>query len=111
MREYELDSYLRHLEHFGPESVVDTAEDFLSRGDFVRLQIAVDEWERKQRSRHGFSVGRRHRLSPEELSERVGVLAADGLVPAAIADRLGVSDRAVAKTLRGLEDAALGVAA
>lgn len=48
-----LDVYYRHLERFGPELLLATAESDLSRGDLGRLRARVENMSRTHRWRNG----------------------------------------------------------
>jgi hypothetical protein len=98
-----LDRFLRHARHFGPEDIERVAAGYLPAEDLVRLRIELDALERTRKSARGYSVGRRRRRSRAETRDTVAQLLADGLVPAAIADKLGVSDSYVRRVVSPAE--------
>jgi hypothetical protein len=93
---------LRHARMFGTECVYETGEQAgLSRADLARLRIECDAREAGRTSRTGrFTVGTRRRRSEDETRSAVLALSVDGLVPSAIADKLGIRDRTVRRYLR-----------
>lgn len=66
----------------------------------ARLHVELDEIERGRRSSGGYSVGKRRSRSREETHAAVVQLSVEGLGKAAIADRLGITDKRVQAFLR-----------
>jgi hypothetical protein len=98
-----LAEYMRHAELFGVELVYETASgNGFSERELARLRVELDAIE-AGRKRGRFTVGSRRRRTPEETAEAVRMLRDEGLVIAAIADKLGISDRHVKRCLNGSE--------
>jgi hypothetical protein len=95
-----LERFVRHAQLFGTECVAETASDYLGPQAMARLRVELDGIERGRKSSAGFSVGKRRRRSREETTAAIIQLSVEGLVPGAIADKLGVSDSYVSKALR-----------
>jgi hypothetical protein len=96
-----LTKYIRHAEKFGVECVFETAQDdgALSMRHLARLRLELDAIE-ADRKRGRFTVGARRRRSSDETATAVLMLRDEGLVVAAIADKLGVTDRYVKRHLK-----------
>jgi hypothetical protein len=91
------DSLLRHARLFGTECVYETAGR-MSDADRLRLRIELDAIDRKRKR----GRSRRHTGGKAEATRSaVLLLAADGLMPKAIANKLHVSDRTVRRYLDG----------
>jgi hypothetical protein len=93
-------SYHRHAEQFGTEAVYETTE-MEGHGEqaLARLRIELDALEAGRKAGR-FTVGKRRRRSAEETRAAVEALSVDGLVPLAIAGKLGISKRRVMAYLR-----------
>jgi hypothetical protein len=105
-----LTGLIRHARLFGTESVYETAVmERLPKANLARLRIELDAIDAGRKSSHGYTVGKRRRRSSDETRDAVLALSVDGLVPAAIADKLGLSDRSVRRYLREMGATALGV--
>jgi hypothetical protein len=89
-----LAAFVRHAQLFGPECVVETASGYLSE---VEMSTLVLELALLASANGG--VRARRRRTTDTLRAQVVALRERGLVPAAIADVLAVSDRRVASIL------------
>lgn len=83
-----LHAFVRHARLFGPECVVETARACLSASEVATLELEVALLARS----NGKPAARRRATTPA-LVEQVAELQRRGLVPAAIADALNISDR------------------
>lgn len=92
-------AFIRHAHLYGTESVEEVAAAYLTPGELTSLRIELDVIERSRKSSHGFSNGKRRKRSSEETAEMVEQLLAEGLVPAAVADKLGISDSRLRRVL------------
>jgi hypothetical protein len=92
--------FARHAERYETEAAEETARSFLDDGALGRLRVDLDVIEREKRSSAGYSIGKRRRRSSEETAAAVIQLSAEGLLPAAIADKLAISDKRVQAFLR-----------
>jgi len=99
MFEATLEGFVAHARTHGVDMVADTAALYLSEPDLVRLRVELDLIERGRKGRNGFNTGQRRRRSPEEIERAFDVLREDGLVPAAIADKLGLSEDALRRAV------------
>lgn len=88
---------LRHARRFGTEGIYEAAAEFPER-ERIRLRIELDAIERKQKRPGRPSTNRGHGKAART-REAVLLLASDGLVPKAIANKLQVSDRTVRRYL------------
>jgi hypothetical protein len=95
-----LKTYVRHAAQFGTESVYETAEmEGHGSQTLARLRIELDAIEAGRKSGR-FTIGKRRRRSAEETRAAVEALSVDGLVPLAIAGKLGISETRVREHLR-----------
>lgn len=83
-----LDQFRRHAQRFGPDCVIETARGLLPDPQVQDLALDLGE----------LAGGKRRPTTPS-MTEQVIDLADRGLVPAAIADALNISDRRVAEIL------------
>jgi hypothetical protein len=83
-----LAQFRRHAELYGPACVVETARAFLSEAEVAELELELRS-----------TGGPRQRRTTWALREQVEQLAKRGLVAAAIADTLAISDRRVREIL------------
>jgi hypothetical protein len=91
--------FIRHAQLFGTELVFETAsENGFSELELERLRIELDAIEAARKSGR-FTVGRRRRRAPDETVRAARQLRSEGLVVAAIADKLGISDAHVKRCL------------
>lgn len=87
---------LRHARLFGTEGII----DLVRPGDRARIRLELDAIDAQLAPRVRFAQPhKRRRRAPEETLDAVAALRNEGLVPAAIADKLGVSDDYVRKCL------------
>ena len=84
---------LRHARRFGTEGVLECAGE-LSEDERIRLQVELDALDREQGRKRSQRGGK-----AEATRRAVLLLASDGLVPKAIANKLQVSDRTVRRYL------------
>jgi hypothetical protein len=89
--------FARHAELFGPECVVETAAAYLPAAEVARLEIELARLNRKGGKPR--PAARRQRRTTWSLLEQVRELDRRGMVSAAIADTLNVSDRRVTAIL------------
>lgn len=89
------DELVQHARCFGTEGVLESAPPALR----ARLQIELDAIEASQ-PRRRFKTRKRRRRTPEETVEAVAALRHEGLVPAAIANKLGLSPQYVRRCLK-----------
>jgi hypothetical protein len=80
------DEFVRHAHRFGVECVYETAASYLIERELALLRSELDELTPKRRS-------------DVELIEQVIALRDEGLVPAAIADKLRLGERRVRSIL------------
>jgi hypothetical protein len=110
-----LQEYVRHAELFGTECVYETAlEEGHGPRTLARLRVELDSIEASRKSRRGFTIGKRRRRPKAETRAAVEVLSLEGLVPSAIAHKLGISEKATKehlRALRGRTESALAAAA
>ena len=86
-----LAAFVRHARLFGTECVAGTAADYLEPAELNRLMIELDAIDRGQKSSRGFRIGKRRRRRSDETAAMVAQLRSEGLVPSAIADKLGAA--------------------
>lgn len=94
-----LHAFTLHARRHGTELVEETAALYLPADELTSLRIELDVLERGRRGTNGFSNGRRRKRSTEETAEMVNHLLAGGLVPEAVADKLGISDNHLRRVL------------
>lgn len=81
----------------------ESATEVLGKCELTLLRVEVDALEAERK--HGaFTTGKRRKRSREETLEAVRLLSEQGLVPQAIADKLGVTDMVVRRHLKDLRD-------
>jgi hypothetical protein len=91
-----LEQFIRHVEKFGPECVVETAIELgLHQRDLLRLRVECDAFEARREW-----VGKRRRRLAEDTEVMVRYLRAEGFVIGVIAEKLGISDAHVKRCLR-----------
>jgi hypothetical protein len=95
-----LKSYVRHAAQFGTDGVYESAEmEGHGPQALARLRIELDSLELGRKVGR-YTVGKRRRRSAEETKAAVQALSVDGLVPLAIAGKLGISKKRVMEYLR-----------
>jgi DNA-binding NarL/FixJ family response regulator len=98
-----LAEFVRHLERYGPELLLETAATFLSAQELLELELAVAGHGHRNGKPAGGKNGKprlqRQRRTTPRLREQVLELHRRGLLPAAIADQLNLSDRRVAEII------------
>jgi len=92
-----LKMFIRHAERFGPECVAETAAAYLPPAEVGVLEAELA----LVGNRNGNRARARQRRSTPSLREQVLALRERGLVAAAIADTLNLSDRRVRELLNG----------
>jgi DNA invertase Pin-like site-specific DNA recombinase len=103
-----LNAFIRHARLYGAECVYETASsNGFSERELALLRVALDAIERNRKNGR-YTTGHQRRRSPEETIRTVRLLCDGGLVAAAIADKLGISDNYVRKCLRKSETAEKG---
>ena len=95
-----LDEFVRHARLFGTECVEETASNYLGERSMALLRVELDGIERGLQSSRGYSIGKRRRRSAKDTAAAVVQLSVEGLIPAAIADKLGVQDAYVRRVLK-----------
>ncbi len=88
---------LRHAHLFGTEGVLDVMSPGVRRS---RLQVELDAIDASRPRRRFEDAPKRRRRKPVETIAIVATLRAEGLVPSAIANKLGLSDQYVRKCLK-----------
>jgi hypothetical protein len=92
------DELLTHARKFGSECVYETATTYLARRELAMLRSELDELSSSsKRSRRPTTS--KHRRTDLDLIEQVIVLRDEGLVPAAIADKLNLGERRIRSIL------------
>jgi hypothetical protein len=99
-REPTLSQFVRHAELFGSELVVETAADDLTSSGLVVLETELALLARRNGKRNGKPAATRQRRTTPDLQRQVTALRALGMVPAAIADTLNISDRRCRELIR-----------
>lgn len=84
-----------HAERFGPDVVVETARDYLNGAELAVLDAELS----LTGKRNGQPAGTRQRRTTGSLRDQVVALRDRGVVAAAIADTLNLSDRRVRELL------------
>jgi hypothetical protein len=90
-----LEQFKTHARKFGPDCVVETARDRLSPAQLAELELEIATLG----SGNGKPAGTRQRRTTDDLAGQVLALRDRGVMPAAIADTLNLSDRRVANIL------------
>jgi hypothetical protein len=91
------EQFLRHAELFGPESVIEVAEQLLPEREVARLRVEVDALHRRS-SRRASRLPRRRRSTQETLIAVVA-LREQGLVIGYIAEKLSITEKTVKELL------------
>jgi hypothetical protein len=92
------DEFVTHARRFGVECVFETATTYLARRELALLRSELDELSSSsKRSRR--PTASKHRRTDFDLIEQVIALRDEGLVPAAIADKLNLGERRVRSIL------------
>lgn len=99
-----LADHTKHARHYGTEAVYESAEaEGHGPRTLARLRIELDAIDGKPRQVHGFTVkAKRRRRSSEETKAAAEALSVEGLVPAAIASKLGIGEKRTRELLRSL---------
>lgn len=84
--------FVRHARLYGTECVAEAASNYLGERSMALLRVELDVIRRGLQSSRGYSVGKRRRRSAKETASAVVQLSVEGLIPAAIADKLGIND-------------------
>jgi hypothetical protein len=92
-----VEAFLRHAQLFGPESVIETAEQLLPERELARLRVELDGLHRRS-SRRASRLPRRRRSTHETLLACVA-LREQGLVVPYVAEKLGISVKWVMELL------------
>jgi len=92
----EFEAQLRHARLFGTEGVLETVRPSAR----PRLQVELDAIAAARRRRRFEPAPARRRRKPDETIAIVWTLRGEGLVPTAIANKLGLSDQYVRKCLK-----------
>jgi hypothetical protein len=94
------DEFVRHARLFGTECVEETARHYLGERSMALLRVELDSIERGLQNSRGYSIGKRRRRSVKETASAVTQLSVEGLIPSAIADKLGINDAYVRRVLK-----------
>lgn len=92
----EFEAQLRHARLFGTDCVLESVHPSAR----PRLQVELEAIDAARRRRRFEDAPARRRRSPAETVAIVWTLRAEGLVPAAIANKMGLSDQYVRKCLK-----------
>jgi hypothetical protein len=95
-----LDDFRKHARLFGDEGVYGVATNYLAGEDLARLRVEIDEARANERGRYGTVIGKRRKRSADETAKLALRLSMDGLVPAAISEKLGISDSYARKLVK-----------
>lgn len=102
MKSWRYEPLLTHARKFGVDCVYETVAGRcdVTDSDLRRLQIELDAIEADRRTGlRGFGRPARRRRRNGATAESVRLLAAEGLVVSAIADKLGITDSTVRRYL------------